>query len=275
MSSWGERLKAMERWVEMSHGSTRYFAAGEEHSGPPLLLLHGVGYTYGGGNWLLTLEALSRNRRVIAPDILGWGPGGRLQQEYSFAYLVDFVRELQDTIGITRCDVLGHSMGGWIASLLAYESPQRVERLVLASSGGLAARQIKEMVEFKAPSHVELLDDIARRMPHHADEHAAVAAVEAANVAAPGSLAAYQRILAHMMNNETRERYNTRRRLPHVLSPALVIWGEDDDVNNLELGELAHSLLPISRMKVLACGHFPQTQAPEAFHAEIESFLAG
>jgi pimeloyl-ACP methyl ester carboxylesterase len=263
----------MERWLELSHGPTRYFIAGEQHAGPPLLLLHGVGYTYGGSNWLLTLEALGKERCVIAPDILGWGPGGRLRQPYSFAYLVDFVREFQDVLGWPRWDVLGHSMGGWVATLLAYESPERIRRLVLTASGGVATRQVKEMVEFRPPSHDELLADVARRFPHHPTDLEAIAEVEAENVGVPESLPAYQRLLSHMMNPETRSRYNTRRRLTRITAPTLVLWGGEDDVNDLEMGRLVHSLLANSKLAILDCGHFPQTQSPEAFHSEVEGFL--
>src|SRR5437762_7258414 len=82
---------ATEQWVTLSHGKTRYLEAG---TGFPAILLHGVGYTAGGDSWLLNLEPLSKaGLRVLAPDFLGRGEGDRLDLEYSFAYLVDFVRE--------------------------------------------------------------------------------------------------------------------------------------------------------------------------------------
>ena len=117
-----EMLDASERFVELSHGRTRYFDCGE---GAPTILLHGVGYSAGGTSWY----------RNIAPDFVGWGTGDRLEQGYSFAYLVDFVREFQDALGLASTHVVGHSMGGWIASLFAYESPNRVDRLALTASG--------------------------------------------------------------------------------------------------------------------------------------------
>src|SRR5919198_1539743 len=121
-----------EEYVELTLGKTRYLAAGAGH---PVILLHGVDYTGGGDRWLRTMDALSRRLRVLAPDFPGWGYSDRLDREYSFAYLVDFVREFQDTLGIERAHLVGHSMGGWIASLLAYESPHRFDKLVLVASG--------------------------------------------------------------------------------------------------------------------------------------------
>src|SRR6266571_9519447 len=134
-----------EKYEELSHGRTRYFEAG---SGYPTILLHGVGYTAGGDSWFLNIGPLSQKVRVLAVDFLGWGLGDRLDLEYSFAYLVDFVREFQDAIGLPKSNIVGHSMGGWVASVFAYESPERVNKLVLVASGGTATRTLPSMTQF-------------------------------------------------------------------------------------------------------------------------------
>ena len=125
-----------ERFATLSHGRTRYLESGE---GPPVLLLHGAGFIPGADAWRVTIPALATRYRVIAPDALGWGPGDQLDLDYSFGYMVDSLREMQDALGLERTHVVGHSMGGWLASLLAYESPERVDSLVLVASGGLLA----------------------------------------------------------------------------------------------------------------------------------------
>ena len=97
---------AEEKYVEMSHGKTRYIEAGE---GYPTILLHGVGYTDGAHSWLLNIGPLSKKMKIIAVDALAWGKGdGLLQQEYSFAYLVDFLREFQDALGLEKTNLVGH-----------------------------------------------------------------------------------------------------------------------------------------------------------------------
>ena len=101
---------AEEKFVEMSHGTTRYIEAGD---GYPTILLHGVGYAEGGHNWFLNIGPLSQKLKIIAVDALAWGKGvGFLDQEYSFAYLVDFLREFQDALGYDKTNLVGHSMGG-------------------------------------------------------------------------------------------------------------------------------------------------------------------
>src|SRR3990172_1016727 len=131
-----ETAQITERYVTLSHGRTRYFEAGV---GFPTLLLHGAGFDNGAYVWLPNLPSLAPRLRVLALDSLDWGPGDVLDIELSFAYLVDHVREFMDALGIERANVVGHSMGGWLATLFAYERPDRANKLVLVSAGGGAA----------------------------------------------------------------------------------------------------------------------------------------
>ncbi len=262
---------AEEKFVEMSHGTTRYVEAGD---GYPTILLHGVGYAEGAHNWLLNIGPLSSKLRVIAVDALAWGKGdGYLQQEYSFAYLVDFLREFQDALGLPKTNLVGHSMGGWLASLFGYESPSRLNKLVVVASGGAMPRQLKSMVEFKPPSREQLLEQSQATVKHGALDLEALADYKAALTGNPDRLAAYQRVLNHMNNMETRSRYNTVRRFSHIPVPTLVVWGKNDQINALEMGEMTHQGIPGSKMVVLDCGHFVPTEAPDEFNAALLDFL--
>lgn len=262
----------VEKYVDLSHGKTRYLEAG---TGYPTILLHGVGYTAGGDSWFLNIGPLSEKVRVLAVDFLGWGLGDRLDLEYSFAYLVDFVREFQDALGLDKSNIVGHSMGGWIASVLAYESPNRVNKLVLVASGGTASRTIPSMTEFKPPSR----DDIRRQMGARVkapgvDLDALADEQYERTQQVPGALEAYQKILRHMNNPLTRQRYNTVRRLPYVTAPTLVVWGRQDSTNALELGENTHRLIPGSKLVIVEdCDHFIPTEKPEEFNRALLEFL--
>ena len=95
-------------------------------------------------------------------------PGGRAKagwsKEYSFAYLVDFLREFQDALGLEKTNLVGHSMGGWLASLFGYESPHRLNKLVLVASGGAMPRQLPSMVQFQPPSREQVLTGLNSRV---------------------------------------------------------------------------------------------------------------
>lgn len=263
-------LQEMERHVTLSHGDTRYFECG---AGPALILLHGVGFTAGGSNWLFNLRGLAKNRRVIAPDFLGFGTGGRLQQGFSFAYLVDFVREFQDALDLDQSDIVGHSMGGWVASLLAYESPDRVDRLVLVAAGGVATRTPAMMQRFEMPEKEAFPRSVAERLAVPLEAVGPLAELEWQTAVSPGALDAYRRLLAHMTDQETRVRYETRRRLPRVKAETLVLWGKDDKVNDLSMGETIAGLIPKATLQVLPCGHAVPTEAAQMMNEAVLAFL--
>jgi pimeloyl-ACP methyl ester carboxylesterase len=261
-----------ERYIELSHGKTRYFAAG---TGEPVILLHGAGWNSGGDSWLGNIGPLAERFRVLAPDCLGWGPGDQLALGYSFAYLVDFVREFQDALGLAKTHVVGHSMGGWIASLLAYESPQRIDRLVLVASGGVATRPLASMTNWQPPSEAEIRNGLAGLQRVGVDVEPLVQD-RLARTKEPERVQRFGQIMAHMTNPETRQRYNTARRLPYITNPTLIIWGRDDKVNELEMGETMHRLIPGSQLVVFdGCGHGVPTEARDRFDQVVTEFLLG
>ena len=266
-----EAMDVAERYVMLSHGRTRYLEAG---SGDPTILLHGVGFGSGGDYWRLNIGPLAGKLRVIAPDFVGWGLGDRLDREYSFGYLVDFVRELQDGLGIERSNIVGHSMGGWVASLFAYESPSRVQKLVLVDAGGLRVRTLHSMTEFTPPTRDELREQLGGRVDPAAEADLdRWADGDFRKTQVPGALEAYRKVLAHMNDPEHRKRYQTLRRIPHIQAPTLVVWGRNDQVNALEMGEETQRLIPGSELVVLDCGHFLPTERPDEFNRALLDFL--
>ena len=263
---------AEEKFVEMSHGTTRYIEAG---TGYPTILLHGVGFVEGGHNWLLNIGPLSEHLKIIAVDALAWGKGqGFLNQEYSFAYLVDFLREFQDALGLEKTNLVGHSMGGWLGSLFGYESPNRLNKLVLVASGGAMPRQLKSMVEFQPPTREFLLEQQMKTVKSPLVDHEAYADYRFEMAQNPERLASYRNVLAHMNNMETRSRYNTVRRFSHITVPTLVVWGKDDQINAMEMGEMTRDGIPGAEMVVFDCGHFIPSEEPDGFNKAVGEFLA-
>ena len=115
------------------HGqSVTYRTAG---SGPVLLLLHGI--TNSSETWEPAVDALAQDFRVIAPDLLGHGHSATPRGDYSLGAHASGVRDLLSALDISRATVVGHSLGGGVAMQFAYQFPERCERLVLVSSGGL------------------------------------------------------------------------------------------------------------------------------------------
>ncbi|MSQ24055.1 MAG: alpha/beta hydrolase [Chloroflexi bacterium] len=265
-------MAATEKRVTMSHGETRYFEAG---SGYPTILIHGAGFLSGADGWLPTMQPLAEQYRVLAIDCLNWGPGDVFNQEFSFPYLVDHVREFMDVLDIPRANIVGHSMGGWIATLFAYESPERVHKLILVAAGGAATRPLQRMVEFKVPDDQQITDQISLRLSKVDIDIEPILESYLDKAHDPEQVEAFAKVMRHMTDPLTRQRYNTLRRLPKITAPTLVLWGREDKTNALELGEQIHAALKGSKLVVIDdTGHGVPQEQPERFTKEVLAFLA-
>ena len=255
--------------VTLSHGQTRYIEAGH---GDPVILIHGAPFQRSADDWLPNLDALAARFRVLAPDCVGWSPSDTFDQEYSFAYLADFVREFQDALGITRSHIVGASMGGWIAALVCYESPHRVVKCIQTGHNGVGAHPNAGMVNWKPPA-----DDAIRAWIHKVASGAdvdvdAMAEGRVQKAHEPGRFEAFGKIMRHMGDGPTRIRYDVLRRLPHVTTPTLFVWGREDP--SFHLAEQAHAATPGSRLVVLDCGHDVNLERPQEFNAAVLDFLS-
>ncbi|HWN33141.1 MAG TPA: alpha/beta fold hydrolase, partial [Pseudonocardia sp.] len=114
------------------HGYRRAFRVAG--SGPPLVLVHGIGDS--SATWEAIIPALARHHLVIAPDLLGHGRSDKPRADYSVAAYANGVRDLLGVLGVQRATLVGHSLGGGVAMQFAYQFPERTERLVLVGSGG-------------------------------------------------------------------------------------------------------------------------------------------
>jgi pimeloyl-ACP methyl ester carboxylesterase len=101
------------------------------HGDRPLVLVHG--YTGSRDDWLEQLPGLSARGLTIALDLRGHGgsKGRGRPDDYTFDQLAEDVVQALDTLGVTRCDLLGHSMGGIVAQLVTRAQPERIASLVL------------------------------------------------------------------------------------------------------------------------------------------------
>ena len=264
-----------ENFAQMTHGRTRYWEAG---TGTPTILLHGAGWNSGCESWSLAMGPLSRQLRVLAIDCLNWGSGDVLDQEFSFAYLVDHIREFMDVMGIEQANVVGHSMGGWLLTLLCYESPNRVRRAVNVAGGGAATRPLQNMVEFKVPAPEQIREHYARMAQASGGAFTAdeLAETFVRKRDLPGHAEAFAKVMRHMTNPTTRQRYNTVRRFPRIKVPTLVIWGRNDPVNSLdECGTPTAQGIPGAKLVVYDnTGHGVPVEQPERFARDVLEFLS-
>ncbi len=105
-------------------------------NGETVILFHGKNFN--GYYWKNVIPMLtSRGYRVIVPDHIGWGKSDRPDIHYSFHQLAENNKKLLDNLNVKRVSVLGHSMGGMLATRFALMFPEKVERLILENPIGL------------------------------------------------------------------------------------------------------------------------------------------
>jgi pimeloyl-ACP methyl ester carboxylesterase len=124
----------VEDRMPLTGGAISYTKAG---SGPAVLLIHGLGGTR--RTWRHLIPGLARTHTVIAPDLPGHGGSDAPAGDYSLGAHACAMRDLLLTLGYPRASIVGHSLGGGVALQSAYQFPERTERIVLISSGGLGA----------------------------------------------------------------------------------------------------------------------------------------
>src|SRR3954451_598775 len=124
---------AFDAWQVELHGHrVIYRIAG---SGPPVVLIHGM--VNSSRHWEEVALRLADRYTVVAPDLIGHGDSATPRGDYSLGAHAASIRDLLAVIGIDHATIVGHSLGGGVAMQFFYQFPQRTERLVLVSSGGL------------------------------------------------------------------------------------------------------------------------------------------
>jgi pimeloyl-ACP methyl ester carboxylesterase len=126
-------LKAENQDIRMAYMDIKPAA---NANGKTVMLFHGK--NFGGYYWVNVIKALSaKGYRVIVPDQIGFGKSSKPFIHYSFHALARFNKQLLDTLGIQSVTLLGHSMGGMLATRFTLMYPERVQKLLLEDPIGL------------------------------------------------------------------------------------------------------------------------------------------
>jgi pimeloyl-ACP methyl ester carboxylesterase len=269
------------------HGHrVRYLMAG---SGPPVVLIHGI--TSSADTWKPAMAALAREHTLIAPDLLGHGASAKPRGDYSLGAYASGVRDLLAALGHDRVTVVGHSLGGGVAMQFAYQFPERTERLVLVSSGGLG-REVNLLLRAAALPGAELV------LPLLVPRWLGVAVDRAGWAGSRLGLAARRDIEEMVRGFLSLNDASARAAFLHTLRaviepggqrvsgrdrlyltanlPTLLVWGERDPIIPAAHGRAAHAAMPGSRLEVFsASGHFPHMDDTGRFVGVLDDFLAG
>ena len=247
-----------DAWQVELHGHrVIYRIAG---SGPPVVLIHGM--VNSSRHWEEVALRLADRYTVIAPDLIGHGDSATPRGDYSLGAHAASIRDLLAVIGVDHATIVGHSLGGGVAMQFFYQFPQRTERLVLVSSGGLG-REVSPLLRaaalpgvsalLRAAAHPRVLDAMWRsgermREPGIGKGVYLQAIARALRpLERAGARTAFIQTLRSVIDVHG-QRVSARDRL-YLLSgfPMLVVWGERDHTIPMEHGLAAHRAIPGSR----------------------------
>jgi len=269
--------------IELHGHRVSYRIAG---SGPALLLLHGIANS--SETWERVAPLLSERFTLIAPDLMGHGKSATPRGDYSLGAHASGARDIVTALGHDRVTVVGHSLGGGIAMQFAYQFPERTERLVLVSSGGLGrevhmvlraaslpgadyvlpaltsqrllrfGRQVGGAlgrVGLRPSSDIEVLGRGFESLDNAGSRQAFLHTVRA--VIEPGG-----------------QRVSAQNRLGlAALLPTLIVWGEHDSIIPVRHGVAAHAAMLGSRfVRFERSGHMPHDDDPYRFAQVLGEF---
>ena len=256
-------------------------------SGPVIVLVHGITST--SESWMRVMPYLAENYTVIAPDLLGHGESAKPRGDYSLGAYASGVRDILVALGHDHATFVGHSLGGGIAMQLAYQFPERCDRLVLVGSGGLG-RELSIVLRAAALPGAELMLPILANERVNDVGRVVGRALGRLGLKLGTDIEEMSRGHASLGNREARsafvhtlramvdpggQRVNARDRLylaEHV--PFLLIWGERDSLIPVEHAYAAHDLVPSSRLEIFPeAGHFPQLDEPQRFIHVLHDFM--
>ena len=286
-------MTATEHVIELSSGRSRYLEAGDGNRA--VLLLHGMGVVASANDFMFVIDDLAQaGLHVYALDQLGYGKGEReLIDAPTFDLTVDHVREFLDELGLSPISVVGHSAGGWIAALLAYESPDRVEDLVLLCSAGLNAEiapnvAVQELPTDAAAARQRVDRQVSCDVGDLGDRVDGLLATMLEMASQPGALHSLDSIVHQMTTWEIRRRYLLQRRLPKITARTLMAWGRGDTMDpwptwTSEYGALDGDMtrsskpwvVPGATFALLPTGHAPHWEAPDHVVRLLVEFFAG
>jgi 2-hydroxy-6-oxonona-2,4-dienedioate hydrolase len=265
-------------YVDAGGIRTRYLHAGRKGQ-PALIFIHGTG-----GHaeaYVRNLAAHAEHFDVYAIDLLGHGFSDKPDYDYTMPEYVKQVVALMDALGLDKASLSGESLGGWVASHVAVQHPERVDKLVLNTASGerLDAETLARIRQITTaavedPSWERVKSRLEWLMWEKDKVHDDLVHSRQAIYAQPAMKRGIQRILA-MHTPEARARYAiTPEQWRAIRAPTLVLWTDHDPTASVETGRQLADAIPGSQFVVMeGCGHWPQFEDAETFNRIHIDFL--
>ncbi len=238
-------------------------------SGQPLIVFHDE---MGQHTWLRYQQALSEHFEVLIPSHPGYGKSPRLDWIMTMRDMTGWYLQAFDELGIREANVVGFSLGGWLAATIASMCPHHFKKMVLVGAAGIKPPEgeIFDMFMETASEYIKLT--VADPL-----------AVEEFSTVCPPTpspeLAEAWEVAREQSVRLSWRPYMHDPALPHLLRrasgiPTLVVWGDQDRIVPLSAGRAYKEAIPGSELAVIqGSGHRPEIEAPDEFLSTVLGFL--
>jgi len=253
--------------------------------GPPVILIHGFGGSM--WQWEHQQHALSQHFRVLTLDLPGAGLSDKPEIDYRPDQMLDFFVGFMDGVEIPQAALVGNSMGAGLAIGMALAHPTRVAKLVLIDGlpqhvmEKLTSPSVRRALETNAPSWLVsfgnwlfgglMIESVLKEIVHDpALLTPAVIERSNRNRQRPGLIKPIMTVRENLPLWES----GFATRIDEITHPTLVIWGEEDRVFPIAVGEELHQTIKGSRFtRIPTAGHIPQWERPDLVNQELITFI--
>ncbi len=254
-------------------------------AGPPVILIHGFGGSM--WQWEHQQHALSQHFRVLTLDLPGAGLSDKPEIDYRPDQMLDFFVGFMDAVKIPQATLVGNSMGAGLAIGMVLAHPTRVAKLVLIDGlpqhvmEKLTSPSVRRALETSAPSWLVslgnwlfgglMIESVLQEIVHDpALLTPAVMERSNRNRQRPGLIKPVMTVRENLPLWES----GFATRIGEITLPTLVIWGEEDRVFPIAVGEELHQTIKGSRfIRIPKAGHIPQWERPDLVNQELITFI--
>lgn len=272
-----------DRYTTVLDIKTRYWQSGSV--GDAVILIHGLGGCI--ENWITNINVLGEHYRVFACDLVGFGRSEKKDVPYTPEYFSSFVNAFIRSMDIEHAHLIGNSMGGAIAMQVAIDTPDRVDKLILANSAGFG----KDVTFLFRLTSLPILGEFLSRPSRSGTERLIKECVFDEELVTddvidmyyeldclPGTQKSLLATLRSVMGvrGVKEKMYRTfLDDMSRITADSLIIWGEDDRILPVKHAYVGHEGIRNSRLHIYnQCGHLPQFEKPDEFNQLVMEFLA-